>query len=69
MASEDNANTPIAFNGVVMIFPYLADTMSLNASKLDIYSFTATVRNSALIELLLNKALNICMIYDPCIGF
>ncbi|AUV89503.1 hypothetical protein D0812_20680 [Vibrio owensii] len=22
MASEDNANTPIALNGVVMIFPY-----------------------------------------------
>ncbi|AXB34658.1 hypothetical protein DSB67_22535 [Vibrio campbellii] len=22
MASDDNANTPIALNGVVMIFPY-----------------------------------------------
>jgi len=43
--------------------------MSLNAPTVDIYSFTKTVRNSALIEVLLNKALNICMIYDPCIGF
>jgi hypothetical protein len=52
MASEDNANTPIALNGVVMIFPYQTDTMSLNAPKLDIYSFTITVRNSALIDVL-----------------
>ncbi|CAH1559287.1 conserved hypothetical protein [Vibrio rotiferianus] len=43
--------------------------MLLNALKLDIYSFATTVRNSALIEVLLNKALNICMIYDLCIGF
>ncbi|CAH1599689.1 conserved hypothetical protein [Vibrio owensii] len=43
--------------------------MLLNAPKLDIYSLITTVRNSALIDVLLNKALNIFMIYDSYIGF